>query len=139
MSSIFTRIINGEISGRILWRDRVCIAMVDIRPLNRGHVLVIPIKEVDRWTDLSTGTVTHCMTVAHTIGRAQQELFAPLRVGLIIAGFEVPHAHLHVVPIDGIDHLNFANANPDANPDDLDRVAELLRQALRRAGHEAVT
>ena len=52
MSSIFTRIINGEISGRILWRDRVCIAMVDIRPLNRGHVLVIPIKEVDRWTDL---------------------------------------------------------------------------------------
>ena len=139
MSSIFTRIINGENSGRIVWRDRVCIAMVDIRPLNRGHVLVIPIKEVDRWTDLSTGTVTHCMTVAHTIGRAQQELFAPLRVGLIIAGFEVPHAHLHVVPIDGIDHLNFANADPDANPDDLDRVAELLRQALRRAGHEAVT
>ena len=139
MSSIFTRIINGEISGRILWRDRVCIAMVDIRPLNRGHVLVIPIKEVDRWTDLSTGTVTHCMTVAHTIGRAQQELFTPLRVGLIIAGFEVPHAHLHVVPIDAMDHLNFANADPDADADDLDRVAELLRQTLRRAGHEAVT
>ena len=139
MSSIFTHIINGEISGRILWRDRVCIAMVDIRPLNRGHVLVIPIKEVDRWTDLSTGTVTHCMTVAHTIGRAQQELFTPLRVGLIIAGFEVPHAHLHVVPIDTMDHLNFAKADPDPDADDLDRVAELLRQALRRAGHEAVT
>ena len=139
VSSIFTRIINGEISGRILWRDRICIAMVDIRPLNRGHVLVIPIEEIDRWTDLSTGTASHCMTVAHTIGRAQQELFTPLRVGLVIAGFEVPHAHLHVVPIDAIDHLNFANADPDADPDDLDRVAELLRQALRRAGHEAVT
>ena len=139
MSSIFTRIINGEISGRILWRDRVCIAMVDIRPLNRGHVLVIPIKEVDRWTDLLPDTASHCMTVAHTIGRAQQELFTPLRVGLIIAGFEVPHAHLHVVPIDAMDHLNFANADPDADADDLDRVAELLRQTLRRAGHEAVT
>ena len=139
MSSIFTRIINGEIPGRIVWRDMVCVAMVDIRPLNRGHVLVIPIEEVDRWTDLSADTASHCMTVARTIGRAQQELFAPLRVGLMIAGFEVPHAHLHVVPIDAMDHLNFANANPDPDPDDLDRVAELLRQALRRAGHEAVT
>ena len=57
----------------------------------------------------------------------------------MIAGFEVPHAHLHVVPIDTMDHLNFANADPDPDPDDLDRVAELLRQALRRAGHEAVS
>ena len=80
MSSIFTRIINGEIPGRIVWRDRVCVGMVDIRPLNRGHVLVIPTEEVDRWTDLSTDTASHCMTVARTIGRAQQELFAPLRV-----------------------------------------------------------
>ena len=57
----------------------------------------------------------------------------------MIAGFEVPHAHLHVIPIDSMGHLNFANADPDPDPDDLDRVAELLRQALRRAGHEAVT
>ena len=139
MGSIFTRIINGEISGRIVWRDEICVVMVDIRPLNRGHLLVIPIEEVNRWTDLSTDTASHCMTVAHTIGRIQQELFAPVRVGLMIAGFEIPHAHLHVIPIDTMDHLDFANADPDADPDDLDRVAELLRQALRRADHEAVT
>ncbi len=139
MGSIFTRIINGEISGRIVWRDKICVAMVDIRPLNRGHLLVIPIEEVNRWTDLSTDTASHCMTVAHTIGRIQQELFAPVRVGLMIAGFEIPHAHLHVIPIDTMDQLDCANADPDADPDDLDRVAELLRQALRRAGHQAAT
>ena len=139
MSSIFTRIINGEIPGRIVWRDAACVAMLDMRPLNRGHILVIPIDEVDRWTDLSTDTASHCMAVAHSIGRAQQELFNPLRVGLIIAGFEVPHTHLHVVPIDTMDHLNFANADPDPDSHDLDQVADLLRQALRRAGHEAVT
>jgi histidine triad (HIT) family protein len=139
VSSIFTRIINGEIPGRIVWRDKVCVAMVDIRPLNRGHVLVIPIEEVDRWTDLSTDTASHCMTVSHTIGRVQQELFAPTRIGLIIAGFEVPHTHLHVVPIDTMGHLNFANANPNPDPDDLDRVTALLRQALRKAGYESAT
>ena len=138
MSSIFTRIINGEIPGRIVWRDTVCVAMVDIRPLNRGHILVVPFQEIDRWTDLPADTASHCMTVAHTIGQIQQELFTPLRIGLMIAGFEVPHTHLHVVPVSTMEHLDFANAEPNPNPDDLDQVAELLRQALRRAGHEAV-
>ena len=78
------------------------------------------------------------MTEAHTIGQIQQELFTPLRIGLMIAGFEVPHTHLHVVPVSTMEHLDFANAEPNPNPDDLDQVAELLRQALRRAGHEAV-
>ena len=138
MSSIFTRIINGEIPGRIIWRDRVCVAMVDIRPLNRGHTLVVPLEEVDRWTDLPANSASHCMTVAHSIGQAQQKLFSPLRVGLLIAGFEVPHTHLHVVPIDAMNHLDFKNADPDPDPDDLNQVAELLRQGLRRAGYEAV-
>ena len=136
MSSIFTRIINGEIPGRIVWRDKVCAAMLDIRPLNRGHVLVIPIEEIDRWTDLPPKTASHCMTVAHAIGQIQQDLFAPLRIGLMIAGFEVPHTHLHVVPINTMAHLDFANADADADADDLDLVAELLRQALRQAGHD---
>ena len=76
MSTIFTRIIHGEIPGRIVWRDDTCVAMVDIRPLNRGHVLVIPIAEVDRWTDLPADTAAHCTTVAHTIGRAQMMAFS---------------------------------------------------------------
>ena len=112
--------------------------MVDIRPLNRGHVLVVPITEVDQWTDLPAAAAAHCMTVAQSIGSAQHEAFNPLRTGLMIAGFEVPHTHLHVVPIDHMGHLDFSNSDPDADPDDLDRVADLLRQTLRRAGHEAV-
>ena len=138
MSTIFTRIINGEIPGRIVWRDDTCVAMVDIRPLNRGHVLVIPIVEVDRWTDLPSETAAHCTTVAHTIGRAQMVAFSPTRIGLMIAGFEVPHTHLHVVPIDHMGHLDFTEADPDAAAGALDAVADALRAALRADGQDRV-
>ena len=137
MASIFTRIIAGEIPGRIIWRDPTCIAMLDIRPLNRGHVLVIPIVEVDRWTDLPPEVATQCTRVAHVIGRAQMAAFAPERIGLIIAGFEVPHTHLHVVPIDHMGHLDFGQAD-DADPGDLDAVAEELRAVLLAANHPEV-
>ncbi|GIT45437.1 MAG: hypothetical protein Ct9H300mP12_00220 [Acidimicrobiales bacterium] len=90
MASIFTRIINGEIPGRIIWRDDTCVAMIDIRPLNRGHVLVIPVTEVDQWTDLPAEVVTHCTGVAHAVGRAQMAVLSPARIGLMVAGFEVP-------------------------------------------------
>ena len=139
MASIFTRIIAGEIPGRIIWSDPTCIAMLDIRPLNRGHVLVIPIVEVDRWTDLPPEVATQCTRVAHVIGRAQMAAFAPERIGLIIAGFEVPHTHLHVVPIDHMGHLNLGQADDDADPGDLDAVAEELRAVLLAAGHPEVT
>ena len=138
MASIFTRIIDGEIPGRIVWRDATCVAMVDIRPLNRGHVLVIPITEVDRWTDLPAEVVVHCTGVAHAVGRAQMAVLSPTRIGLMVAGFEVPHTHLHVVPIDHMGHLDFAQADTDADPDDLDAVADILREALRAAGHQQV-
>ena len=139
MASIFTRIIAGEIPGRIIWSDPTCIAMLDIRPLNRGHVLVIPIVEMDRWTDLPPEVATHCTRVAHAIGRSQMAAFAPERIGLIIAGFEVPHTHLHVVPIDHMGHLDFGQADDGADPGDLDAVAEELRAMLLAAGHPEVT
>jgi len=138
MASIFTRIIAGEIPGRIIWSDPTCIAMLDIRPLNRGHVLVIPIVEVDRWTDLPPEVAMHCTRVAHAIGRAQMAAFDPERIGLLIAGFEVPHTHLHVVPIDHMGHLDFGQAD-DADPGDLDAVAEELRAVLLTTGHLEVT
>lgn len=139
MASIFTRIIQGEIPGRIIWRDAHCVVMLDIRPLRRGHVLVVPIDEVDRWTDLAEETAGRCFHVAHVLGRAQQEAFGPVRVGLMVAGFEVPHAHIHVVPIDSMADLNFSNADPDADPADLDLVADALRATLRSHGHDSVT
>ena len=135
MAAIFTRIIDGEIPGRIIWRDATCVAMIDIRPLNRGHVLVIPVTEVDQWTDLPAEVVTHCTGVAHAVGRAQMAVLSPARIGLMAAGFEVPHTHLHVVPLEGMNNLDFAQADPDPDPADLDAVADMLRDALRAGGH----
>ena len=78
------------------------------------------------------------MRVAHVIGRAQQSVFRPLRVGLLIAGLEVPHTHLHVVPIDGMRDLDFAHANQSPLPADLDDAAERLRKGLRAIGRAEV-
>ena len=130
MPSIFTRIIDGEIPGRFVWKDDVCVAFLDVRPLARGHVLVVPRAEVDQWTDLDPDTVAHLMAVAHRIGRAQKELLSPARIGLMIAGFEVPHVHVHVVPLATMADLDFAQADPNPDQADLDALHEQLDAAL---------
>ena len=129
MTSIFTKIINREIPGRIIWEDSICVAMVDIRPLNRGHVLIVPREEVDRWHELSAESINHLMAVAHEVAKVQQLIFKPTRIGLMIAGFEVPHTHIHCVPIEDMSHLDFTQAEM-GDPDDLDEVADLLRDKL---------
>ena len=129
VASIFTRIIEGELPGRFVWRDERCVAFLSIAPLRPGHTLVVPIEEVDHWIDLDVELAAHLFTVAHRIGRAQQSAFSPTRVGLVIAGMEVPHTHLHVVPVDQESDLHFANARPAAD-DDLDAAAERLRADL---------
>lgn len=133
MASIFTRIIAGEIPARMVWSDDVCVAFLDVRPLNRGHVLVVPRAEIDHWVDLDPDVVAHLTRVAQRVAAVQQRVLSPGRVGLMIAGFEVPHVHLHVVPMEGMEHLDFAQADPDPDPDDLDELAERLRAELGRA------
>ena len=130
MPSIFTRIIDGEIPSRKLWEDDVCITFLDVRPLSPGHALVVPRDEIDQWSDLPAATAAHLMTVAHKLANAQRRVFTPERIGLMIAGFEVPHAHVHVVPIWSMAELDFANA--DSNPDqtELDSHLQRLRTAL---------
>ena len=130
MASIFTRIIDGEIPGRFVHTDDVCVAFLDVRPLARGHVLVVPRAEVDQWTDLDADTAAHLMRVAQRIGRAQKALLSPARVGLMIAGFEVPHVHVHVVPINGMGDLDFANADTGPDQADLDALRGELAAAL---------
>lgn len=137
MTSIFSRIIAGELPGRFVWSDERCVGMVDIRPLARGHVLVIPRDEIDHWLDLPADLAGHLMAVAHAIGRAQQQAFSPPRVGLMIAGFEVPHTHVHVVPMHSMANLDFANADTAADPAELDAVTTTLREVLRGHGHGA--
>ena len=130
VASIFTRIIDGEIPGRFVWKDDVCVAFLDVRPLARGHVLVVPRAEVDQWTDLDADTVTHLTSVAHRIGQAQKALLSPARIGLMIAGFEVPHVHVHVVPMNGMGDLDFAQADVSPDQADLDALREQLAAAL---------
>lgn len=139
MATIFTRIIDGELPGRFVWRDEHCVAFLSINPLREGHTLVVPRVEVDHWVDLDPGTTAHLMLVARSIGEAQMDAFAPTRIGLMIAGLEVPHTHLHVVPMDGVHDLDFDNAATDADPTALDAAAERIRVALRARGVAAVS
>ena len=130
MATIFTKIIEGELPGRFVYRDDQCVAFLSINPLQPGHTLVVPIEEIDHWVDASAELNAHLMEVSHKIAKAQQDVFQPVKVGLMIAGLEVPHLHIHVVPIRGVHDLDFANAdqNPDAAA--LDDAADRLRAAL---------
>ncbi len=139
MASIFTRIIDGDIPGRFVWRDERVVAFLTIEPLRPGHTLVVPVEEIDHWVDLPSDLATAVFGVAHTIGRALQAAVGPVRVGLIVAGMEVPHAHVHVVPIQRESDLHFANADRSPRPEDLDAVAESIRDALRAMGHDPPT
>ncbi len=138
MPSLFTRIIRGEIPGRFVWRDARCVAFLTIAPLKPGHTLVVPIQEVDHWLDLEPALAAHLMSVAQKVGQAVQAAFAPVKVGMMIAGLEVPHVHLHLVPIHELRDLDFARADKSASPAALDDAAAKLRAALRAAGHREV-
>jgi len=135
MATLFTRIIEGEIPGRFVWRDDRAVAFLTIAPITLGHTLVVPIAEVDHWIDLDAGLAAHLMVVGRDVGRAMQAAFRPVRVGMIIAGLEVPHTHLHLVPIDSEADLSFSKADPDPDPVALDNAADRLRAALRDQGH----
>lgn len=130
MPSIFTRIIQGEIPGRILHEDDLCFAMLDIRPLHPGHTLVIPKAEIDQWTDLPPDLAAHLMSVSHRIALAQKGAIECERIGLMIAGFEVPHTHVHVVPLQSMENLDFRNADVSPKADELDAMHGTLRAAL---------
>lgn len=136
MASIFTKIIRGELPGRFVWRDPQAVAFLTIEPLRPGHTLVVPIQEVDHWIDLEPDLAAHLFRVAQAIGRAQQRAFRPRRIGLALVGIEVPHVHLHTVPIDAIHDLDFARADRKPRPEDLDAAAARLRESLRELGYQ---
>lgn len=138
MPTIFTLIMNGDIPGVFVWRDEHCVAIMSKDPAQPGHVLVVPVAEVDHWLDLDPDVAAHLTTVAQTIGRAQMAAFTPEKVGLMVAGLEVPHVHLHVVPITGARDLDFANAVIDADPEAVRAAAQSIRDALRAQGATGV-
>ncbi|GJM20907.1 MAG: HIT family protein [Planctomycetota bacterium] len=134
MASLFTRIIDGELPGRFVWKDEHCVAFLSIAPVRPGHVLVVPRAEIDHWIDCPPALAAHLMTVSRTLGEAIQKVFRPEKVALTILGLEVRHTHLHLVPIRTEADMRFANADENAKPEDMDAAAESIRTALREAG-----
>lgn len=130
MPTLFTRIIEGELPGRFVYRDELCVAFLSIEPLSPGHTLVVPIEEVDHWIDLDPEVVTHLMRVAQQIAQAIDVVYAPTKVGLMIAGLEVPHVHVHVAAINDVHDLDFANADRSPSQESLDDAATRLLAAL---------
>ncbi|AGL17891.1 HIT family protein [Actinoplanes sp. N902-109] len=130
MPTVFTKIITGELPGRIVWSDERAAAFLTIAPLTPGHTLVVPRAEVDEWTDLEPELAGHVLGVAHTIGRALKRAFDAPRVGLIVAGFEVPHAHVHVFPATDMADFDFARAVPDVSAEELDASHRRIVDAL---------
>jgi diadenosine tetraphosphate (Ap4A) HIT family hydrolase len=130
MTTIFSRIIAGEIPGTFVYRDDRAVAFMSINPLARGHVLVVPIEEIDHWIDASPDLLAHLFDIAHRIGRAQKQVFDCERVGVIIAGYEVPHAHIHVIPTEHMGQLSFANAAASVDRDDVEAAAASIRGVL---------
>lgn len=132
MPTLFTHIINGDIPGTFVYRDDLCVAFLSINPLADGHLLVVPIEEIDHWVDLSTELSQHLFSVSHRISKALEDAFPCERVGLIIAGYEVNHCHIHLIPTQNLSQFNFANAAASISREDLEATAEKIRLSLKK-------
>lgn len=134
MSTVFTKIIAGQLPGRFVWSEPDLVAFTSIAPITAGHTLIVPRAEVSQFTDAPADLFARLNHVAQIIGRAQKQAWDAPRAALLIAGFEVPHLHLHVLPAWGESELSFDNAKTDVPAAEMDRDAELLRAALRAVG-----
>jgi histidine triad (HIT) family protein len=135
MGTVFTRIIDGELPGRFVWSDATCVGFLSINPLGPGHTLVVPRAEVDQWVDADPALLAHLTGVARAVGAAVRAVWSPPRVGLVVAGFEVPHLHVHVFPAWGMGAFDFATAATAVDAAEQDGHRDALRAALRDAGH----
>jgi histidine triad (HIT) family protein len=130
MPSIFTKIINGEVPSYKIAEDDNCIAFLDVFPLKRGHVLVVPKKEVDYIFDLDSQTYSQLMAFSKTIAGALKKTISCKRVGLTVVGLEVPHAHIHLIPINSVNDMNFANEKLQLTSEEFSSIALQIKENL---------
>lgn len=135
MASVFTRIINSELPSHMVWSDDVCVAFLSINPITDGHCLIVPRQEIDHWLDLSAQTCSHLIQVSHHVGGAIEAVFNPERVAVMIAGFEVPHTHIHVLGADSEQDLRFDQAASEVDHSELSVFADKIRSRLSEMGH----
>ncbi len=129
--SIFTKIINGDIPARIIYRDNEVVAFLDVNPLSNGHTLVVPRRQIDSLWDLPDQSYCHLWTVARRIATHMKTVLKPERVGIIVEGFDVPHAHIHLVPLYDRSVLRLHHDYPvDLSDSALDSIAARLTKDL---------
>ena len=130
MASIFTRIINRELPGRFVYEDDDVVAFLTIEPMTQGHTLVVPRAEIDQWQDVDAAAFARVMSVSQLIGRAVCTAFGAPRAGMIIAGLEVPHLHVHVFPARNLSDFGFAGVDRNPSPESLDEAQARIKAAL---------
>lgn len=130
MASVFTKILSGELPGRVVWQDDEVAAILTNRPIRPGHTLVVPKQEIDHWIDVPAPLNARLFAAAQRVGKAIQKAFPCGKVGVAVVGLEVRHVHLHLVPIDSIADLDFSKQDPNADPAALDDAARRISDAL---------
>jgi diadenosine tetraphosphate (Ap4A) HIT family hydrolase len=130
MPTVFTKIINGELPGRFVYEDDDVVAFLTIAPITQGHTLVVPRAELDQWQDIEPAALNRVMEVSQLIGKAVCRAFDTERAGLIVAGLEVPHLHVHVFPARDLSDFGFANADQNPSQESLDEAQSKIKSAL---------
>jgi len=131
MATIFSKIINGEIPSHKVAENERCFAFLDIRPVVFGHTLVVPKLEVDYYFDLDDEYLSELNRFAKKVAAVLRQEVDCLRIGVMIAGLEVPHAHIHLVPMNSIGELSFTNPRPTFPADQMAKLAERLNMAYQ--------
>jgi diadenosine tetraphosphate (Ap4A) HIT family hydrolase len=130
MATVFTKIINGELPGRFVYEDDDVVSFLTIAPMTHGHALVVPRAEIDHWQDIEPAVFGRVMDVSQLIGKAVCKAFDAERAGVIIAGLEVPHLHVHVFPAYNLSDFGFANVDSNPSPESLDEAQAKIKAAL---------
>ena len=130
MASIFTKIISGEISSFKVAENENFLAFLDIFPLAKGHVLVIPKKETDNLFDISSDEYLELWKFAQQVAKAMDKVIDCKRIGVAVIGLEVPHAHIHLVPLNNVSDINFERPKLSFSEEEMDAVAQKIRKAL---------
>ena len=130
MASVFTKIINGELPGRFVYEDEEIVAFLTIAPMTQGHTLVVPRAQIDQWQDVEPAVFNRIMNVSQLVGKAVCRAFGAERAGVIIAGLEVPHLHVHVFPAYNLTDFGFANVDHNPSAESLDEAQAKIKAAL---------
>lgn len=130
MPSIFTKIINGEIPSYKIAENEDCVAFLDVFPLQKGHTLIVPKKEVDKLFDLDDSSYSKLFSFSKYVAKAIEKAFPCNRVGVVVIGLEVPHAHIHLIPINDMDDMNFTNKKLKLQPQEFIDIAEAIKKEI---------